>query len=162
MKNYFSYENLWVFCATAVLSLVFWCFSPYQYIPIWVTAVLFFLCILFLWLALLFRSKTADAIEKELIEIVPVGIIELNGNRILLIKPNKLLFMGAFITIHQKDNDVEVYIATGRVSNIQSDGKIQVTIQSSCAITSKDIPSLVLKLGFSVNALENNQEDFQQ
>ena len=70
--------------------------------------------------------------------------------------------MGAFITIHQKDNDVEVYIATGRVSNIQSDGKIQVTILSSCAITSKDIPSLVLKLGFSVNALENNQEHFQQ
>ena len=162
MKNYFSYKNLWVFIATAVLSLVFWCYSPYEYIPIWVAAVLFFLCIAFLWLALIIRSKTAEVTAKDLLQLIPTGITTVNGETILLLKPNKMLFMGAFVTIHQRDNGVEVYVATGQVTNIQTSGMIQVTIFPPCTITSKDIPTLIPKLGFSVNALESIQEDSRQ
>lgn len=66
MKNYFSYENLWVFCATAVLSLVFWCFSPYQYIPIWVTAVLFFPLYFVLMACLVIPFKNRGCYRKRI------------------------------------------------------------------------------------------------
>lgn len=162
MNNYFSFENLWVFIATAILSLVFWCFNPYKYIPIWIAAILFFLCLMFLWLALLFRTKTAEVTEKELFALVPAGITTINEDTILLIKPNKLLFMGAFVTIHQKNNDVEVYVGTGKVTNIQTNGMVQITLFPPCSITTKDIPSLIPKLGFSVNALKDNPEHYHQ
>lgn len=158
MKITPTYESLWGFVAAGFFALILWCFKPYDYIEVWKAGFLLFLSISSIWFAVLHRLMISETTRKELLTIEPIALTTMNNETVLLLKPNKMLFIGALVTIHQRINEIENYVATGQVTNIQSDGRIQLTIISPCTIKPEDLPTLVLMLGLSAYATENEKK----
>ena len=158
MKFTPTYESLWGFVAAGFFAFILWCFKPYDFIEVWKAGFLLFLSISSIWFAVLHWLKISETTRKELLTIEPTALTTMNNETILLLKPNKMLFMGALVTIHQRINEIENYVATGQVTNIQSDGRIQLTIISPCTIKPEDLPTLVLMLGLSAYATENEKK----
>ncbi|MBP3743105.1 MAG: hypothetical protein J6J00_08990 [Treponema sp.] len=152
MKINPTYETLWGFIAAGLLALILWCYQPFDSIEAWKAGILLFLCISSFWYAILIQMKSPVTSQKNLLTIVPIDITTMNNKLILVVKPNAMLFMGAYVTIHKKINEIESYVATGQVTNIQLNQMIQITIITPCLIAPEDVPSLIPKLGLSVNA----------
>lgn len=160
MKDFFGLESLLGFIVSAVLSYIFWRFDPNENIPLQVTVIFVCISVVSLWLAALMYIKKQNKPDNifETLSIVQVHENRNEGNSelFLIFKPNKLLFTDVFITIFKKTQNFEEYVATGKVTHIQENEMVQVSIISSRGVISEnDIPFLIAKVGLSAKYFED-------
>lgn len=123
MKKFFkSKENFISFAVALIPSIMFWIFKPADSVPFGFLIVSILIIILLLWLFLQTYYCKIDEASPPPITII--GCYE----KLLLCRPNILLSQDAFVSFYLKANEFEKIVGYGFVSNVQSNGLIQITI----------------------------------
>lgn len=122
MKQFIKSKECFISFAVALIpAFVLWIFEPTKSIPFWAFAMVFILAFIFLWLFLMVYFTKSDNNEPFFIDIIKVY-----GN-LFVCRPNKLLNQDVFVSFFKKNNEFEILIGYGYVSNIQTNGIIQIT-----------------------------------
>lgn len=83
---------------------------------------LLFLCYVLFFMVVAARRKAQDDLPKTL------KAFEHNNKLHLLLEPSERFVINGVVSIQLKDNDLEISVGLGRISDIQSNGKIQVEV----------------------------------
>ena len=122
MKNFIkSTENFISFIVALIPSVLFWIFEPAKPVPYVFLVVSGFINLLLLWLFLRARYLKLDSAQPP-----PIQIFDLRDG-IFLCHPNILLGQDIFVSFYLKVDKYEKLIGYGYVSNVQSNGIVQIT-----------------------------------
>lgn len=123
MKNFIKSKECFISFAVALIpSILLWIFKPGDKVSYFVFSISLLINLILLWLFLMVLFSGEDNSY-----ISTVEIIELRDN-IFVCRPNKLLTQDAFVSFYFKISEFEKLVGYGYVSNIQTNGLIQITI----------------------------------
>lgn len=126
MKDFIKSKECFASFAVALVpSLLFWIFQPSDSVPYAVFVIVFMIAVLLLWLFLMVLLKKSDYNEPYLIKVIEIR------DGIYLCRPNKLLSQDVFVSFYIQANNFEKLMGYGTVTNVQTNGIIQITPSDS-------------------------------
>lgn len=108
-----------------ILGLVSILYSTNIFVPIFVVALIIFISLAIIWylIIIIISQKQIKPTTIQLSQFFSTG-----KNHIILIKPNDILSMDAYITLYLTENECENYLATAIVTNVQENRLLQAKI----------------------------------
>lgn len=121
-----------------ILAVLLWFYSPDTKVPL-ITFVVVVLC---LSISLIVMSQTAYSAWRKTLRPLPCVKRILDPpegqsgpEKMLLVEPSELFSVDTTVSLYLKDDDYEKLIAIGRVLNVQSDGHIQIVINTIATVS---------------------------
>ncbi len=150
MKEFIkSKQNFISVVVTLIASVGFWIFKPTATVPASFFVVAVIIAFLFLWLFLMsYFSK--DSASNKNNDSHLIDIIEVQEN-IYICYPNKLLSQDVFVSFYLQTNNFEKLVGYGIVTNVQTNGIIQITVNETCngyslsTLLSQDFSTIIIK-----------------
>ncbi len=154
MKDFIKSKECFAsFVVAVVPSIGFWLFKPTDKIPYSYFVVVVLIAFVFLWLFLMTFLAKKEQYEPEIIRIIEVR------DNIYICHPNKLLSQDVFVSFYLLTNKFEKLIGYGYVSNVQTNGIIQITPKEFCAgfslndLLSQNTTAIIIKPTVTINYL---------
>ena len=108
------------FLAALFPSLLLWLFQPFSVVPFYLFTISLLINVCLIW------ALAINILSKQDSKTSTIEIIDIMDN-ICICRPNSILSQDVFISFYQKTKKFEKLIGYGYVSNIQSNGIIQIT-----------------------------------
>lgn len=154
MKDFIKSKECFAsFVVAVVPSIGFWLFKPTDKIPYSYFVVVVLIAFVFLWLFLMAFLSKKEQYAPEVIRIIEVR------DNIYICHPNKLLSQDVFVSFYLLTNKFEKLIGYGYVSNVQTNGIIQITPKEFCNefslsdLLSQNITDIIIKPTVTINYL---------
>ena len=156
MKDFIiSKQNFISVALTLIASIGLWLFKPTDVVPASFFVISVVSAFLFLWLFLISHFSKLEA-QNEKFDSYLIKIIDVRDN-IYVCYPNKLLSQDVFVSIYMQTNKFEKLVGYGVVTNVQTNGIIQITIMETldgCSLPtlqSQDFSKIIIKPTVTIN-----------
>ena len=167
LKDYIkSKQNFISVAVTLIASVGFWIFQPTDPVPASFFVIAVICAFLFLWLFLISHLSKSEAINENDDSLL-ITIIEVCDN-VYVCYPNKLLSQDVFVSFYLQTNKFEKLVGYGIVTNVQTNGIIQITIKETCngysssTLQSQDFSKIIIKPTVTVSYINQKINEKEQ